>query len=310
MFSIFKRKKENPNVPEWASFFKENEYSEFLKSIDDYFANRKINYGLSDGMLTLDADDFGCNSLGLTNVAQVCKQDAPKNYKEIVSAHFDSMIRAHQFDTGFKQIVHDYDKIQQYIAVRLYPIDYPAAIGKDLTIGKEFSEGIYAMLVFDLPDSIINIQPEQALKWNKTFDELFETGIENIRRKYPLEISEQKFKEFNIWLVLGDHFFAPNIVFDLNNHSKLVGSKGSLVGIPHRHSVIIYPIEDIKVVEAVNQLIPTIYGMFEEGPGSISNNIFWYKDGNFQHLPYKVTDNKLQFFPPENFVELLHTLKE
>ena len=310
MFSIFKRKKENHNVPEWASFFKENEYSEFLKSIEGYFANKKISFGLSDGILTLATDEFGCRELGLMNVAQVCKQDTPKHYKKIVSDHFDTMIRAHQFDTEFKQIVHDYDKIQQYIGVRLYPIDYPAAIGKDLTIGKEFSEGIYAMLVFDLPDSIINIQPEQALKWNKTLDELFETGIQNIRSKYPLEISEQKFKEFNIWFVQGDHFFAPNIVFDLHNHKNLVGSKGSLIGIPHRHSVIIYPIEDIKVVKAINQLIPTIYGMNGEGPGSISNNMFWYRDGHFQNLPYKITDQKLQFFPPENFVELLHTLKK
>jgi hypothetical protein len=310
MFPIFKRKKENANVPEWASFFKEHEYVEFLKSIEGYFGNKKIGYDLLDGILKLDTDDFGLNNLGLMNVAQVCKQDAPKNYKKMVSAHFDALIRAHQFDTGFKQIIDDYDKIQDYIGVRLYPIDYPAAIGKDLTIGKEFSEGIYAMLVFDLPDSIINIQPEQADKWNKTLDELFETGIQNIRHKYPLEISEQKFKEFNIWFVQGDHFFAPNIVFDLNNHSKLVGSKGSLIGIPHRHSVIIYPIENIKVVKAINQLIPTIYGMNEEGPGSISNNIFWYKDGHFQNLPYKIADKKLQFFPPQYFVELLHTLTE
>jgi len=310
MFSIFKRDKKKPKVPGWASFFEENEYAEFLKSIERYFSKRKISYNLEDGMLTLSSDDFGFYDLGLANVAQVCKQDDPINYEEIVSAHFDSMARAHQFDTEFKQIVHDYGKIEHYIGVRLYPSDYPAAIGKDATMGRDLCGDIYATLVFDLPDSIINIQPELAHKWNKTLDQLFETGIQNIRSKYPFDISEQKVSEFSIWFVQGDHFFAPNIVFDLNNQNKLVGSKGSLIGIPHRHSVIIYPIENIKVVKAINQLIPIIYGMNEEGPGSISNNIFWYKDGHLENLPYKLVDNKLQFFPPENFVGLLNTLAE
>jgi len=308
MFSLFKREKDSPDVPEWASFFNKNEYMEFLKSIENYFRKRNITYEQADGLLTVRTDSFGVDKLGLTNLAQVCKQDKPRNYGRIVFEHFESMIRSHQFDTGFQQIVQDYEKVKQYIGVRLYPSDYAAAIGKDLTIGKDFSESIYAMIVFDLPDSIINVQPEHTRNWDKTLDELFETGIQNVRNKYPVEISEQKFKEFNIWFVQSDHFFAPNILFDLKNHNKLIGSKGSLIGIPHRHAVIVYPIENINVMKAINQLIPTIYGMNAEGPGSISSNIFWYRDGQFQNLPYKLVDKKLQFFPPENFLAVLNTL--
>src|SRR5690606_37707118 len=102
---------------------------------------------------------------------------------------------------------------------------------------------------------------------------------------------------------------TPNIVFDIENRKELIGSKGSLVGLPHRHSAIIYPIENLEVVKAINGLIPTIYGMNQEGPGSLSNNLFWYKDKTFTQLPYKIDEGKLQFFPPNNFVELLNELK-
>ena len=302
--------KDNSDVPEWALFFDKNEYNDFLKAIASYFSKKNISYDLNEGMVITGANDFGFNNLGLTNVAQVCKQDQPRNYKEIVSEHFESIIRANQFETEFNKIIHDYNKIKKYIGVRLYLNDYAAHIGKELTIGKDFAGDVYAMLVFDLPDSIINIQPEQADKWGKTLDELFEIGLQNIKNKYQLDISKEKFNEFSIWLVQGDHFFTPNIVFDLNNQQKLVGSKGSLIGIPHRHSVIIYPIENIEVVKAINQLIPTVYGMNAEGPGSVSNNLFWYKDGHIENLPYKIEDKKLQFFPPENFIELLNTLTE
>jgi hypothetical protein len=45
-----------------------------------------------------------------------------------------------------------------------------------------------------------------------------------------------------------------------------------------------------------------------EGPGSISDNIFWYKDGHYENLPYEIVDDKIQFYPPEGFVSMLNSL--
>jgi len=83
---------------------------------------------------------------------------------------------------------------------------------------------------------------------------------------------------------------------------------GSLIGVPHRHAVIIYPIESLQVVQAINRLIPTIHGMHNEGPGSISNKLLWYQDDEFRDLPYGVEGNKLRFMPPEFFVEMLNSM--
>lgn len=310
MFSFFKKNNNSPEVPEWASFLNGSEYSNFLKAIENYFNKKSIAYELGDGKLTAGSNGFGFGTLGLTNVAQVCKQDKARNYNNIVSEHFDALVRANRFDEEFNQIVDDFSKVRKYIGVRLYSNGYVAHVGKEATMGKDFAGDIYTMLIFDLPDSIISILPAQAEKWGKSLEELFEVGQQNIKNKYPQKISREKFNDFAIWFIQGDHFFTPNIIFDLDNYPKLVGSKGSLIGIPHRHSVVIYPIENIETVTAINRLIPTIYGMNAEGPGSISNNLFWYKDGHFENLPYKLEDKKLQFRPPDNFVEILNTLTE
>jgi len=307
MFSLFK-KNSNPEVPEWASFFNAGEYSEFLKAIANYFNKKKITYELGDGILIVTVKDFGATNLGLMNVAQACKRNRIESYNNIISDHFDTLVKANLFNAEFQKIVDDFDKVKKYIGVRLYNKSYIAQVGKELTIVKNFAGDIYAMLIFDLPSSITNVQPEQAEKWGRGLDELFEIGLQNIRDNYPFDISQQNLNTCTIWFIQGNHFFTPNIVFDLSNFPKFVGSKGSLIGIPHRHSVIVYPIENLETVKAINQLIPIIYGMNAEGPGSVSNNLFWYKDGYFENLPYKIDDKNLQFFPPDNFVDMLNTL--
>ncbi|HEY8781917.1 MAG TPA: hypothetical protein VIM16_09900 [Mucilaginibacter sp.] len=309
MFSLFKRNKEKAAVPKWASFFNKNEYNEFLDALEDYFYAKNVTYNLGDGQINAGPNDFGFSTLGLTNVAQVCKLDKLKNYKEKVTEHFEALIRTNQFDKEFKKIIHDFEQVKEYIAVRLYPDDYVPETAKEVSVRKHFAGDIIALLVFDLPDSVMSITSDVANKWNKTLDDLFETGIQNIKNKYPLKISKQQVGELEIWFVQGNHFFTPNIVFDLNNQQKLIGSYGSLIGIPHRHAVIIYPIEDMQVIKALNALIPTVHGMNAEGPGSVSNNIFWYKDGEFENLPYKIEEGQIQFYPPESFVNLLNTLE-
>lgn len=309
MFSFFKKKADSTNVPEWASFFNGNEYAVFITEIDKYFKKLNIPYQISDGQILVNQNEFGFGNMGLVNVAQVCKQGKAGHYTKIITEHFDALIRAKQFDFEFAKIADNFEEVKKYVGVRLYNHEYVASIGNENFIGREFAGDIYAMIVFDFPDSITSIKPEQTSAWNKTIDELFNTGVENIKNSYPVAISKQKFDEFSIWFAQSDHFFTPNIVFDIENIDGLTGSKGSLIGIPHRHAAIIYPIEGIEVVKAINILIPTIYGMYKEGPGSLSNNLFWYQDGSYIPLPYKINDGKLQFFPPNEFVEMLNGLR-
>lgn len=309
MFSFFKKKTDDTNIPEWASFFDNKEYSAFIKEIETYFKNLNIQFEIGDGQIETNDNEFGFSNLGLVNVAQVCKQEDKKHYKEIITEHFNSMIRANKFDKEFAKIADNFEEVKKYIGVRLYDNEYVAYVGKENTIGKNFAGDIYSMIVFDFPDSVLSIKPEQTTPWNKTIDELFQIGIENIKLKYPLTITKEVFGEFSIWFIQGEHFFTPNIVFDIENRQELIGSKGSLIGLPHRHSAIIYPIENLEVVKAINGIIPTVYGMNQEGPGSLSNNLFWYKDNVFTQLPYKIEEGKLQFFPPDNFLELLNELR-
>ena len=311
MISLFSScKGKNRNVPGWANFFDKKEYNYFIDIVEDYFNQKNFKFSINNGAVIVEENDFGFNNLGLVNLAQICKQEKRNDWKEIIADHFNRMIEANKFDTEFKKKINDFEQIRQYIGVRLYHKEYIETVGKENAVYKELTNEIVELLVFDLPHTVTSIKPENITNWNKQANELFDLGFKNIKANYPLEISQQDMQDYKIWFIQSDHVFASNILLDNDEIKKYTGKHGALVGVPHRHAVILYPINDLEVVKAINSLIVIISGMNNEGPGSISDKLYWYNDGNFTDLPYKIEDKKLQFFPPDNFVQTLNGLKE
>ena len=86
---------------------------------------------------------------------------------------------------------------------------------------------------------------------------------------------------------------------------------GAVVAVPHRHVVVFHAIRNLGVVKAISAMLPVAFGMYQEGPGSISPNLYWYRDGKFTLLPSKVTAKEITFLPPDTFVtEVLNILGE
>ncbi|SEN38418.1 hypothetical protein SAMN04488505_11020 [Chitinophaga rupis] len=310
MFSFFKRKKTALPVPAWAAYFNSAEYTEFLSLLDNYFKNKGIAYVLGDGEIILDNATFGAERMGLVNVSQVCKQHPQSAWKSCIEDHFNGMERAFAFTDDFEKRCHDLSFARDYIGIRLYHNSYVENIDPGLIIGKPLAGDLFMMLVFDLPNTVINVKPEQTIPWGLSDDALYEMGIVNMREKYLSHNSLEQLGDITIRFVQGDHFFVPNIVFDLERIPEYLGTHGSLIGIPHRHAVLIYPIEDLNVVKAINQLIPVISGMNQEGPGSVSKGLYWYYNGQLTGLPYSLEEKKLNFYPPEDFLSVLNTLQE
>lgn len=311
MISLFSScKGQNRNVPEWANFFDKKEYNYFIDIVEEYFKQKNLKISINEGVIIIENNDFELNNLGLLNLAQICKQESKSLWKEIIVDHFNRMIDANKFEADFNKIINDFEQIQQYIGVRLYHKEYVETVGKENTVYREITDEIIELLVFDLPHTVTSIKPENVSAWNKQTNDLFQIGFKNIKSNYPLEISQQDMDEYSIWFIQSDNVFASNILLDKDDLKKYIGKYGALIGVPHRHAVIIYPIENLEVTKAINSLIPIIKGMNNEGPGSISDKLYWYNDNRLINLPYDIGDNKLQFYPPDDFVTMLNRLEE
>lgn len=280
-----------------------------MTKVDEYFKRKGLNYVHNDGVLEVPDNPFGMNQLGLVNLAQRCKLTGDGDWSEIIRDHFDGMIRASEFDKEFSKKKKDFSYAKEFVGVKLYNANYFDAVGRENVICRPVAESIIEVLIYDAPHTISNIKPEDANAWDIAIGDLFKIGFENMRRQYSANISKEALETFSVWLCQANHFFVTNLALDHEEMKKYCGSKGALVGMPHRHALLIYPIESLEVVKAINMLIPVIAGMNNEGPGSISEKLFWYYGEQYINIPYERSEKNLSITPPAEFIDMMNLLK-
>jgi len=243
---------------------------------------------------------------GLANLYQMCKQNPRGDWNAIVQSHFDSALNATKESSAL--VGSSFEKQREYISVRIYPEEYINYVGKDNAIYQKLADGIVKVLVFDYPSAISNIKPSDAAVWKKDNNYLFDLGLKNANEKYHTEITKDTSTGYGIYLVSSDDFFCTNTIIEFDKNPQLIGKQGSLIGVPNRNSVVSYPIDDKNVVNVIEKMIMIVKGMEGEGPGSISSNLYWYKNGKFINLPYTMTSNSINFQPPSEFIDMLNGL--
>lgn len=305
MFSFF-NKKQKPN---WSPFENASIHNKFESLVSNYFKSKGIEHTIENGIVNVPNNEFGFNNLGLQNIAQFCNNEGENKFKEHIQGHFETLKRGYEFNKNFELLKTDYNLVKEYLGIRLYHNSYIKNLDKVQTIGKNIAGDIYAMLIFDLPETVISVSPDETNKWNKSDDELWKESLKNIISKYPPTITSKELQGIPFKTIEDDHFYSPNIIFNIDSHQELIGEFGSLISMPTRHIVIVYPINNAQAINAINTQLQVTYGVSSKGPGTLSNNLFWIKNGKIENQPYKITDGRLSFTPSEEFVNMLNKLK-
>lgn len=50
--------------------------------------------------------------------------------------------------------------------------------------------------------------------------------------------------------------------------------------------------------------------IFENNPGSLTQKIYWYHEGSYVNLPFERSSDRIQFFPPQEYLDELNQLAE
>lgn len=309
MFSFFKNSNKKKEVPEWASFFSGEDYSKFILEIENYFKRKKFNIKIIDGVVTVLNDEYKNNLYGIQNLAQTCNYFTPKEYKNQIEVHFDGLFRSVKFMQELDKTKSDFEKIKKHLGVKIYPAAFAHQDNRSKSISKKITEQLYAVLVFDLPETINNVTQKEADKWGIDHEELFRIGKKNTRHNYPISVTKQDANGLELLAISTEHLFSTSIILDLETRPDLVGSKGCLIGCPTRHLTVIYPIENIEVAEALNRMIPANHNIYRQGPGSLTDELIWYYDGVFEVQPYTFSEGKIEFTPIDSFVQLLDLMQ-
>lgn len=296
--------------PEWAPFFSPEDWAIFVAAIASDLDRRPMRHTIDaeEGNIKLDLPPGARvpDVLGLQNIAQVCNARPRSTWADAIRHHFDVAFDPKD-GLAAEALAKDWSLAKTKVKLRLYGEELVPSVP---LVTWPISEGLLAVLSFDLPDTVISVRREDRANWAASDDEIFETALANVRSAGRLHSGSVDIgKQTSLTVIEGSNdFFAASRSLVLDEY---VGAAphGAVVAIPHRHAVVFHRIEDLRVVRAIQQMIVSTNRMFAEGPGSISSDLYWWRhERPLVRLPCRRDEDGIRFTPPAEFVELLNNL--
>jgi hypothetical protein len=298
-------------VPEWAPFFTREQFEKFVKLLGDYFKGAKSKIKFADPntpRITVSGGTFPAGHYGVVNLAQVCNQVPAEEWPQRIADHFNSLVAAAKDHEKFNVREAEFDQVKDLIAVR---IGDEESLPIDKLLFRRDLPGTISYLVFDLPNSVESVPRELPEKWAKGVDELFSLGLANVKRSASPQIEQVEIQPgVTFTACTGESFFTASFALMLDELERATSPHGTLVAIPHRHTLLFHAIRSSDAIFAVQHLGILAVNLDEQGPGSISPKLFWYRDGKFMNLPFQLEGNSFNFRPPAEFMEMLNALPE
>lgn len=176
-----------------------------------------------------------------------------------------------------------FEEIKARLRVRLFPTDFPHAP----LVTAPISDRFITALVADYPDHVQSIVADDARKWEVGTAALFDIALDNVWDHEPLRFEELPGPGVGtVYFGANDHFYAASHALLLERHLEVEPTRGVVVAVPNRHVVIYHPVESVDAIEVIRGLPAMAQGLYEQGPGSITPALLWWRSGQFRTIEY------------------------
>lgn len=267
------------------------------------------NMHLDDGLLIYIASgsdtDTKVNFLNLVKNI-LCEERQDWQIKTI--EYLDKVYQDKELE---REVMLDFEKAKAYLTLRLYPFStFEEEAQKSFLATLAYKVNIpetYSLLSLDLPSRFRFPTLEEIDVWGKEKEQLFEIAHYSLTGKAEyIEVQQHKW-DGAIFYTLFDRDYSAAYCIDFgNNCNNLIGEKGSLVSFPTRGSVFIHPISNKEQFNiGYNQLAQKTNKFFDDDPGPISRNIYWFYENAF--IPFEMTwyNGQLTYSVPQELLNLL-----
>ena len=299
-----------PTGPEWAPYMDAEAYQAFRVAVVDDLGKRGFQARVDEGVVEVRRGDQ-VSRCGLQNLSQVCAQNPRSDWPILVRDHFDQVLKVMDGAMVPEDFGEDFAAVQDLLRPRLMA---PRTLGQASLdcVSRPLAEDLDVVLVFDLPETTMTVKPDFLEIWGRDADELLAIATANLAASEDLapDVERFDFEGGGHLDIYGDGYYAASHLLFLERYLDPAPPAGALVSVPHRHALLVHPIRDMQVVPTLNALIPVAAGMFEEGPGSISPHLYWWRPQGLTLLETAIEDDSLVFRPPEDFVAVLNSLAE
>jgi hypothetical protein len=234
--------------------------------------------------------------VSMKNLRQLARLVPRDDWPALVSDHISTIVTAIEEPLDLS----DFELAQHLLRTRIYPAEADTGI----LAARPFAPGLIEAVVVDTPTTVRTVTVDEMEEWPVSGDALFVLGRANVRSDGALQVEEQDLGEgVRVALLHGWTFYAATHLAWLDEYVD-IGPYGALVAVPSRSLITTYPIRsrgferESAVQTAAAQLQAHVRQAYEEGPGSLSPHLYWWRGGILTLLETRFERGTL-VLPPE-----------
>ena len=277
---------------------------------DDAFFERMVREAaarLSMGVLRFDpAGEVEVSSMtiagtvDLRNVRQICASLERDRWYGVIVEHLAGLASIRAAPRGYA----DLERVRPLLRSRLY--DESEFLLADV-LARPLAPGVVEALVVVEDGAIGTIPRPDARHWAEDLDNLYALARRQVREEGRPAVRDVDLDGVTLTAVESPSFFTTTHLFWLPDLVDLPAD-GALVALPTRYLMLVHPVRDASVVDAVQAMIVNTQALHEQGPGSLSPHLYWWRDGGLTLLPATVEPERISFRPPPEFGALVERL--
>lgn len=250
----------------------------------------------------------GANRLhvSMRNLRQLARLVPRDDWPALVSDHVTTIVTAIEEPLDLS----DFELAQNLLRTRIYPSE----ADNGLLAARPFAPGLIEAVVVDTPTTVRTVTTDEMNGWPVSGDSLFMLGRANVRADGPLQLDEQELGGVRMSVLHGWTFYAVTHLAWLEEYLQ-IGPHGALVVAPNRSLIVAHPLQPQAggiragyraAVAAAKELQAQAAQAYEDGPGSLSPHLYWWRAGELSLLETRYDGDTLVL--PEDFRSVLTTL--
>ena len=271
----------------------------FIAAVREHFTSRGLAVDIHDGK--------PCK-YGLANLAQSCAGVPAETWPAAITGHFT---RSEVADNDVRSFIPDstnFAAVQPLLSLQLWPDD-PTAVPLDRFVYRRDIPGLVTTLVYDLPSCTRSIPPEDAACWSQPREELFPLAMENLdKKKSSLKTNGIRAEGIGELLVVdGPEFTTASYALLIHRYKKrFFGPAGALLALPTSRQLLCLPLDPAKNCNRLALLLLSLaQKLHRDGPGSLTDQLYWHREGSFIAVPYNGAGVQAVLHPPAELASVL-----
>jgi len=303
LFDIFKKQKKFDLPEMYNGIISKDEYNIIMEICIKYHNdNELIISKIDEGEIVTDIDGNEQQSY-LDNLVRVLASNDKTIWNELIYEHFDKL---KPNPSALNYLYKDFEYASQFLRVLLKEDTFNLGDKVENFVNRIDFPKTNTFLILEFEGKLYFVRKDEIIEWDKTENDLFECAIQNLPED-EIEVKEYEFGEkFTVFIFFSGDYSA-SLMLDLKNRADYtIGKFGTLIAIPTKGTAYAHPIDTSNILELIEILDPTIEKFYNEDPGNVTTNFYWYYDDKIQIFPTEQSENGILISLPKDLINLIN----